>query len=229
MLITCIIFLVNWKLRIPKKTIISINYLIFRQERNQYFEKKTNFMRPYKVNYVTLFQSAEVNKHTLKFIKSSFPQRVAELRINCSQDPYLYIFPISNLILEVSSKVLEKIVIDGFIISAYQFKRIMACCKHLRKIFFWRCNISIPSVFNFSQTLKNTKIKMLDFDCSGNSTFTNWEEGFEEFQNLIQGLATSPDLKKSLQEFKARNCCIEEEIIREILEENGFNNVQIFA
>ncbi|CAI2368815.1 unnamed protein product [Moneuplotes crassus] len=183
-------------------------------------------MRPYKVNELILFQPTEVNKHTRNFINSSFPQRVTGLSIECSKDPYLDILPISNLIFEVSSKVLEKINIHGFRISAYQFKRIMPCCKHLKKISFWRCDISIPSVFNFSQALKNTKIEMLDFSGSGYANFSNWDEGLEEFENLIQGLATSPELKISLREFIARIYEIKEEKIREILEENGFNNVK---
>ncbi|CAI2368965.1 unnamed protein product [Moneuplotes crassus] len=203
---------------------IYFNWQIYLQ-----FVKIPNFLGSLKANNLSAFYVKVKNKKISRFFKCSFPQKITALYLSSHQYPPMNISPIFNSLMRASSKVSQRIGFDRFKFSAHQLKRVIASFKHIKKICFYCCKISVPAVIDFSQILTNTMIKMLAFNRSGGSMYSDWERNPQEFRNLIKGLASSPDFKLSFRRICADNCGIEKNEIWKILNENGFYDINISA
>ncbi|CAI2369455.1 unnamed protein product [Moneuplotes crassus] len=193
------------------------------------FIEKTNFFESLTTDNFNLLQVKAKNKNYFGFLDLSYPQQITYLSINSNCYPSWSISNVLKSITKVSPRVLNKIKIFYFEINAPQFKRIMASYKHVQRINVIFCKLSIPSILNFSQSLRNTKIKKLDFCSCGNSKFSDWKSNPQEFINLIQGLASTQDLKQSLQIIYVGGCNVQESQIRDIQDKYGLNDVDIRA
>ncbi|CAI2369907.1 unnamed protein product [Moneuplotes crassus] len=185
--------------------------LDFQSSHDRNYGKKNNFLSSFSVDLLDF----------------SFPQKMKALSINSHRDTSLKIPDTFNTIIRLSSRVLREIWVSNFCISAPQFKRLMVAYKHVHSILLDCCKISVPAVFDFSKLLKNTHIEKLDFACVGEPEYSDWEGNPQEFINLIQGLATSLDLKLSLRKIIATGCGVEMKKVRKILHQNGFYNVKL--
>ncbi|CAI2369552.1 unnamed protein product [Moneuplotes crassus] len=200
---------------------------------NRYLDKKfiekTHFLESLTTDNFNLLQVKAKNKNYFGFLDLSYPQQITYLSINSNCYPSWSISNVLKSITKISPRVLNEIQIFYFKINAPQFKRIMASYKHVQRININCCKLSIPSVLNFSQSLRNTKIKKLDFCSCGNSEFSDWKSNPQEFINLIQGLASIPDLKQSLQSIYVGGCCVCKNQIKDILDKYELNDVNIFT
>ncbi|CAI2370158.1 unnamed protein product [Moneuplotes crassus] len=203
---------------------ISLDYS---KRENRNYAKKNKFLGSFQIDRFQFFQSKMRNKHVVNFINSSYPNKVARFDICCGADSYFTPLHLPNSLMKVRCNVLDELCIYNFVISTYQFKRIMASYKHVGKISILMCDISISSEFDFSQALRNTKIKVLDFECSIYKADSWFIEDSGEFNIFIDGLASSSDLMTSLERISFKSCEIEQDKITKILNLNGFNNILI--
>ncbi|CAI2386127.1 unnamed protein product [Moneuplotes crassus] len=100
-----------------------------------------------------------------------------------------------NPLVRLSSKVAQRVSLHRFCIGFPQLKRLVGAYKHVRSLGFMFCRLSIPSVPDFSKALINCQIQELNLGGSGDSSLSDWDSNFDQFKNLVQGLASSPDLK----------------------------------
>ncbi|CAI2372239.1 unnamed protein product [Moneuplotes crassus] len=167
------------------------------------------------------------NKHFGNFLESSFPDKTNHLclyswnKMDLKRSNYL------NLLLGISSKVLQEVSFRSFCIGLPSLKRLVTAYKHARVLRLWDCRLSIPSVPDFSKALTSCQIQELGLDGSGSSDCSDWENNFHEFKNLVQGLASSPDLRVNLKEVVINGCCIKQNKAEQIFEENQLGGVKI--
>ncbi|CAI2364307.1 unnamed protein product [Moneuplotes crassus] len=85
----------------------------------------------------------------------------------------------------------------------------------------------MPSVPSFPDSMENSNIRSLDFSFSGDSAHGDWGKDSSCFSNLMAGLAQVDTLRENLQTVFMCYCGMEEEEIKEILENCGLGNVYI--
>ncbi|CAI2372150.1 unnamed protein product [Moneuplotes crassus] len=132
-----------------------------------------------------------------------------------------------NSLTRLSSKVVQQVHFSDFSIGLPQLKRLVAAFRHVRALGLRYCRLSIPSVADLSKALKNCQIQEIYLLESGNSDRSDWENNLEEFENLVQGLASSPDLRLSLEQVNVYNCGVTQNKAEHIFEENQLGGVNI--
>ncbi|CAI2386272.1 unnamed protein product [Moneuplotes crassus] len=191
------------------------------------FAKKLNFFGSFIFEHFDLFSMKTKNKIIANYIKRSFPEKMTTLTVYSGSDLLPITSHVFNIIMRINSRVLKKIIIRNYKISIHQFKRIMASYKNVYETQFGGCKISVPTVFDLSQSMRNTKINHLEFVFCGNPELSDWKDNPQKFITLIQCLATSPDFKLSIKTIRVVYCGIESKKCRQILDENGFNDVKL--
>ncbi|CAI2386848.1 unnamed protein product [Moneuplotes crassus] len=152
------------------------------------------------------------------FLFQNFPRRVQTCWLYYPLDDCLLPNHILPQILRFSSSVKKEICFCGFQFNEKQLKRFLAAFRHVEIVEFYGCTLLVPRVPDFSLALKGSKIRVLRFTYISFSRKFNYFTGPNELKNLIEGLATSPDLKKSLQEFHLEGSRFEKELL-EVCEE----------
>ncbi|CAI2369256.1 unnamed protein product [Moneuplotes crassus] len=202
-------------------------YMNFEKQKDRNYFKKANFISPFILHVLELQKIKIKSKTMINFHNYSFPLKISNVTIKGDTGCTSIISSTFNAIMRISPRVLERVKISSFKISANQFKRLIVSYKHVQRLELSCCKILVPEVFDLSQLLKNTQIEELDFSWSGDSEHSDWENNPQEYINLIQGLATSPDLKLSLGTIITISCGIENMEMREILDQNKFNNTDL--
>ncbi|CAI2372151.1 unnamed protein product [Moneuplotes crassus] len=178
-------------------------------------------------DYVSFDYVDSKARHYKNFLESSFPDKTngfgffSDYKIDLKRSNYL------NSLLRVSSKVLQKTLFAFYCISLPSLKRLVAAYKHVGEFTLWSCSLSIPSVPDFSKALSNCQIQKLDLNCSGCFDCSDWENNFNEFKNLVQGLASSPDLRLSLKEVNIVYCEVNQAEVEQTFKENQLGGVKI--
>ncbi|CAI2383454.1 unnamed protein product [Moneuplotes crassus] len=204
-------------------------YIDFRDLRNAKLAQSFKHLKFFDTNFVDFGCVDSKNKHFCDFLESSFPDKTNHLclyswnKMDLKRSNYL------NSLLRVSSKVLQRVTFDSFCIGLPSLKKLVTAYKHARVLRLWDCRLAIPSVPDFSKALTNCQIQKLGLDGSGCSDLSDWENNFHEFKNLVQGLASSPDLRLSLKEVVICNCGVNQIEAKNILEENQLGGVKIIT
>ncbi|CAI2386060.1 unnamed protein product [Moneuplotes crassus] len=163
------------------------------------------------------------------FFDQTFPRRVKVLEIgNCNRDCILRNHKL-NQIVRISSAVKKEICFWSFQINEKHLKRFLAAFRHVETVGFKKSNLLVPRVPDFSLALKGSKIRVLKFDKSVISSRRNDLTNPGEVKNLVQGLATSPDLKEDLQEFHIKEWKFEGDLQERFEEEFAKKFVNSFA
>ncbi|CAI2371910.1 unnamed protein product [Moneuplotes crassus] len=197
--------------------------------RNAKLSKSLKNLKLFDINRIVFNYVNSKNKHFLNFLESSFPNKTNVLhfyswnKMDLNRSNYL------NSLLRLSSKVVQTVTIQYFCIGLPQLKRLVAAYKHTRGLVFLRCKLSIPSVPDFSKALTNCQIQKIGFEGSGNYYFSEWEDSPDQFKNLIQGLASSPDLRLSLKEVDIYCCRVTKNKAKRVFEENQLGDVEIIV
>ncbi|CAI2368119.1 unnamed protein product [Moneuplotes crassus] len=209
----------------PEDILLNYKIVDFRRQQTLAFAKKPNFLGSFGFQKFC-FHSMNTKKTIVNCINSSFPKKMKALQIYSHRTLTSNISPVFNAMMRISHRVSEELWILYSRISAHQFKRVMASYKHVNRIRFHDCKISIPAVFDLSQSLRDTKINELEFLRCEDPESSDSTSDSQSIINLIQGLATSPDFKHSIKRIVALDCGIEDTKYTEILDENGFNHVE---
>ncbi|CAI2368787.1 unnamed protein product [Moneuplotes crassus] len=198
-----------------------------------HFMKKMNFLREIKMSLFDLMDIKSKNKHCVKSCFSSLPKCVAKCEIRSSYLVTLNISPYMEGITRISSKVLKLISINNFKLSHPQIKRVMVSYKHVEEVKFEFCDLSMPVILNFAELLESTNVKIIGLTGSIEFTYNELEpnlNGFQSlFSNLVESIATSSDLKKTLMKIELTLCDIETLEARRILDRNGLGNIEVFG
>ncbi|CAI2372247.1 unnamed protein product [Moneuplotes crassus] len=169
------------------------------------------------------------NRYFGDFLESSFPNKINSLMFVSSTKMVLnrsnYLNPLINLSYQVNSDV----IFYRFSIGFPQLKRLVAAYKHVSRLEFKYCKLSIPSVPNFSNALTNCQIQELSFEGSGTTGLSDWAKDFDQFENLIQGLASSSDLRLSLEKMVIYNCGVNPKESEQVFGKNQLDNVRIIT
>ncbi|CAI2367609.1 unnamed protein product [Moneuplotes crassus] len=168
------------------------------------------------------------NKRVIDFLSFSFPKKVIKFGICHDSSFCSSISPYFNAIIRQSSRVLERVCIFGFKINAKQFKRLMVAYTHVQTISLIECKLSFPDAIDFGGLLKNTKIRDINLNGSRGTDHSGWGNNPDEFNRLIQSLASSYELKLSLGTLIIIDCGISLRTARNVLDENGLENVFVF-
>ncbi|CAI2371934.1 unnamed protein product [Moneuplotes crassus] len=163
-----------------------------------------------------------------KFLTILIPKKTEELNFWSGDQMDLKRCNYLNSLTRLSSKVVQQVDFEDFSIGLPQLKRLMAAFKHVRALRLQYCRLSIPSVPDFSKALKNFQIKRIYLNGSGASDRSDWENNFDEFENLVQGLASSPDLRLSLKGVSVSDCGVTQNGVEQVFEENQLGEVNIF-
>ncbi|CAI2371380.1 unnamed protein product [Moneuplotes crassus] len=136
---------------------------------------------------------------------------------------------IPKSLIRLSFKVLKEATFDTFSIGLPQVKRLVAAYKHVGALIFKYCIFSIPSVPDFSKALTNCQLQKLVFLGSDFSNSSDESNTLSQFKNLVQGLASSSDLRLSLKEVKINFWGISHNEVKQFFEKNQLGDVKIIS
>ncbi|CAI2384723.1 unnamed protein product [Moneuplotes crassus] len=167
------------------------------------------------------------NKHILNFVDFSLPNKMEELDVYLTFEKKLNRATYFNSLVRISSKVTRRVGFQFFCLSLNQLKRLVAAYRHVKILDIWDCKLSIPTVPDFSRALQNCQVLEISLSGTGYYYHSNWKDHPEEFKNLIQGFATSSDLKLSLRKVTIEDCEIKKSEAQKIFAEYQFEGVEI--
>ncbi|CAI2372017.1 unnamed protein product [Moneuplotes crassus] len=212
--------------KVPENSELCIHFKDLRDEK---FVKSFKHLKFFDINQIWFHYFDSKNRHFVDFLESSFPNKTNYLcfksraKMDLNRSNYL------SPLLRLSSKVTKEVSFYRFCIGFNQLKRLVAAYRHARVLVLWDCSLSIPSVPDFSKALTNCQIQDLDLIGSGSSNRSDWENSFGQFKNLIQGLASSPNLRSSLKKVDILRCGITQSAAKQIFEENQLGQVKIIG
>ncbi|CAI2369474.1 unnamed protein product [Moneuplotes crassus] len=212
----------------PRENNLSLNLSLEAQKDIKYIQK-ISFSQFSNGNMIHIKNIRMQTKYLAYFLSFSFPQKVNELTLVSDQGFTLKITPYFNEIMRLNSKVLEKIYLNGFRFNTSQFKRLMVSYAHVHKIGLRFCDLSFPVAFFFGELLADTQIHLIDLAYSVISKNSDCDNYLDEFTIFIKALASSPDLKLSLNEIFITSCGIENCDAETILNDNGLEHVKIWV
>ncbi|CAI2371981.1 unnamed protein product [Moneuplotes crassus] len=167
------------------------------------------------------------SKNLSKFLCSSVPQKVSEVIFSsCIKERFLF-SKYFNQTMRSSSKIQTDACFAEFAISFRQLRRLISAYRHVEYLYLQNCKLSIPVVPDFSQSLKNAKIIKLDISESGLKRASDWKINPLELDNLIKGLTTSEDLRRTLIKIRLEDDIRENSSICQILHERGFHKTKV--
>ncbi|CAI2372008.1 unnamed protein product [Moneuplotes crassus] len=198
--------------------------------RDEKLLKSLKCLKLFDIDWLYLERIDSKNRRcALNFLQSSFPNKIKKLdflsrgQMDLKRSNYL------NSMTRLSSKVVQLVSFKSFSIGLPQLKRLVAAFRHVRTLVLEYCCLSIPSVPDLSKALKNCQIQEIYlFEC-GDSSRSDWKNNFNEFENLVQGLASSPDLRLSLEKVNIFFCRVDQNKVEQVFEENQLGGVKIIA
>ncbi|CAI2373819.1 unnamed protein product [Moneuplotes crassus] len=174
------------------------------------FQKK---LKSHKLNDIESMILKDINyesKHFSRFLDTSFPNKVDRIWIPSKDYSKSRSSRNFNRIIKISSRVLKSAGFRGFIFNFRQFKRLITSYKLVRSLVLQKCDLSIPEIPDFSSSLKNAKIEMISLIASHFGAASYGSNDHDQIINLVEGVASSPDLCRALEEIDLRDCSIPE-------------------
>ncbi|CAI2369521.1 unnamed protein product [Moneuplotes crassus] len=201
----------------------------FQKHEDLKFACKLKCVKFFSINEINLLYIKKKNKRIQDFFDFAFPSKVNDLwvifcaGINLNRSNYF------NSLIKISYKVTQSVGFENLCLSAFQLKRLVSAYRHVDTLKLWSCKLSIPNAPDFSKALYNCKLKQLSLIGSGSLSLSDWKNNFNEFKNLIQGLASSTDLRASLETVNINFCEIERNEAEEFFEANQLGGVEILV
>ncbi|CAI2372054.1 unnamed protein product [Moneuplotes crassus] len=193
------------------------------------FSRSLNHIRFIDIGCIMFIFFKSKNKHLVDFFEFSFPNKTNMLSLwnnhgfNLNRSNYF------NSLLRLSSKVVHEVRLMFFSIRLPQLKKLMAAFKHVKVMRFDSCELSIPDVPNLSKALKNCQIQELDLSEDEDSDVYFLRDNFDQFKNLVQGLASSPDLSLSLKTVNIAMSEVNQNEAEQLFKENQLGDVKIIG
>ncbi|CAI2369246.1 unnamed protein product [Moneuplotes crassus] len=186
-------------------------------------------LKIFNIYNIYLFAIKHENKDILKFLDSSFPSKVNFLLIPLHYQMETNIGFYFNSLMRLGPRIIKHVIFFYFKLNLPQLKRLMASYKHVKCLGLQNCKLSIPTVPDFSKALKNCQIQDLNLSETGGPFKSDWKNNLKEFKNLVQGLASSPDLRLNLTTVRIESCRIKNEEAQEIFAENQLDKIKIIT
>ncbi|CAI2378844.1 unnamed protein product [Moneuplotes crassus] len=189
------------------------------------FNKLKNIAIP-DMNSVYIGRQKYKIKDFCTLFRCSFPNKTSKFTLHYGD---LVPFPrYFTDFIRIAPRIEHTVTLHDLIINRKQLKRLFAALKHLRLLKLIRVKFTVPEIPDFSVALKNTKLEELDFMRCGQLNRCDWKKkNKHEFGNLIKGLATSDDMKKSLKSISVISCRLDEISSKKLLKDHGLGHVKI--
>ncbi|CAI2371769.1 unnamed protein product [Moneuplotes crassus] len=210
-------------------SINGIFWIDFKIFRNVKFAQSFKNLKFFDINFLAFDHVDSKNRYLANFLESLFPNKTNWLYFKCRNKINLKRSNYLNSLTRLSSKVAQIVTFQRFRIGLPQLKRLVVAYKHVRVLRLFDCRLSIPIVPDLSKALTNCQIQELDLEGSGRSGNSDWENNFNQFNNLVQGLASSQDLRLSLKEVDMEYCGVDQDEAEQIFEENQLGKVKIIG
>ncbi|CAI2363770.1 unnamed protein product [Moneuplotes crassus] len=189
----------------------------------------------YKLELLNLFGTSNITlvtvdckrKQILYFINHCFPKKVNNLEVSSGMCLREEISDYYNPLIQLSFKVVKKVSFIKYKINEMQLKKIISAFRHVYELGLVSCELSVLSVPNFSRALSNCQIETLNLNQTEWSLNCYLKSNVYEFKYLVQGLASSSDLRLSLKTIYICVCGITQKEIEELLIENQLVRVEI--
>ncbi|CAI2375391.1 unnamed protein product [Moneuplotes crassus] len=167
-----------------------------------------------------------------KFLSNSFINKTNEIWISnggpsIREVENIKIEKISRELQQILPKVVQKVTINSFEINQKQLRRIFSLCRDKEDLMFFNCKLLLDTVPDLSKALLNCRISRLDFYNCGHPKLTNWAKEPHLFENLVNALSQSEDLKKSLTLIKITRRSPPAEITKEILQKYHLDHINL--
>ena len=111
--------------------------------------------------------------------------------------------------------------------SAQEFWEIVSAAKLCKNLYFYSDLIPLDSEWDFGKEMEGCKIEYIRFDCSGDSSYSNWGQNPARFENLIAAIAKWEPLVKTLKNLYIGGCDITKAKAQEVLNKFKLNGIQI--
>ncbi|CAI2371889.1 unnamed protein product [Moneuplotes crassus] len=197
---------------------------------DEQFLKSLKCLKVFDIDWLSLDDIGSKNRSfVLNFLQSSFPNKIKELDFWPSDEMDLKRSNYLNSLTTLSSKIVQRVNFEHFSIGLPQLKRLVAAFRHVRTLELVDCRLSIPSVPDLSKALKNCQIQEINLERSGGLDRSDWKNNFDELENLVQGLASSPDLKLSLEEVFVYDCGVTRNKVDQVFVENQLCGVYVIG
>ncbi|CAI2371690.1 unnamed protein product [Moneuplotes crassus] len=157
-----------------------------------------------------------------------FPKTVREFSFNIASalgSISLY----HSALLAAAPCVTERVELWNFKISQPQTIALLAAFHKVTRFGFGSCILHMPSVPSFPDSMANSNIRELNFYYSGDSAHGDWGKDNSCFSNLMAGLAQVDTVRENLERVNMTGCGMKKEEIKEILENCGYGNVNIYG
>ncbi|CAI2371869.1 unnamed protein product [Moneuplotes crassus] len=205
-------------------------YIVTTDIRDKKLLKSLKCLKVFDIDWLRLNRIDSKNRRfVLNFLQSSFPNIIKDLDFWSGGQMDLKRCNYLNSLTTLTSKVVHEVSFSDFSIGLPQLKRLVAAFRHVRALRLTYCRLSIPSVPDLSKALKICRIQEINLEGSGDSDRSDWENNFDEFENLVQGLASSPDLRLSLEEVDVSLCGVTQNKVEQVFEENQLGEVNIIV
>ncbi|CAI2377175.1 unnamed protein product [Moneuplotes crassus] len=204
----------------------SLSFVLTKKKEIDFIESLQPFTLP-NFKIINLYKLKEKDKRIKDFLSSSFPHKIEKMMaypFNYANHTFSYYF---DNIIKISYKVHKQMVLSNFLINVRQFGRLITAYKHVQEFGLTYCILSTPVVPNLSGTMKNARISTIDFSYSGADYTSDWNKNSQEFENLIEGLGSSEDLRLSLKLILLDDCGIQKHNADEILRNNRLSKIFI--
>ncbi|CAI2365527.1 unnamed protein product [Moneuplotes crassus] len=182
---------------------------------------------------VKLIFSQKYGRKAHSFFKNLFPRLTQWLKLFSRNriDNQASLRNIGNWLTQVEKiafRVTTDIHFEGFLINRRQLKRIFGFSANKKSLSLINCKIELDIVPDSAMAFKNCTIQILNIDLHWSNLNQTHLVRLEHFQNLINGLSQSEDLKESLQELYFSNTGLADSIVSDIIEVNQFSQCQSY-
>ncbi|CAI2377871.1 unnamed protein product [Moneuplotes crassus] len=189
--------------------------------------RKIRGFKLFDVKKMDCFNVSNRNKRFLKLLLPQSPNKVGQMCFYFKDVSRLNTSPYFDLITKLNLSFCKTISISSASINQRKLQRFISAYRHVGIILFYKCRFCLPTTPDFSKALKNSKIQQLHFMHQKPSNGQEWKENPTEFENLIRGLSTSPDLHQSLTQINLAGSFPTPKIPQSILTKHLFSTITL--
>ena len=125
-----------------------------------------------------------------------------------------------------STKTRDRFTVDFTNFNPDEFREFVCAAKGVKQLFFNYDKIPLDEQVDFGN-MEGSKIELLGFNYSGESSYSNWKSHPMRFENLVASIVKSQGLKNSLKELWIGGCGITKEKAQEVLNKYNLKSVTL--
>lgn len=125
----------------------------------------------------------------------------------------------------ISSRVMKIVHLGAFFINPKQLKRVFGIFKNVEEIRLWKCKFDLSVVPDMSKALEKCKIEKICLSLDTNNKENEKSKKVKIYDYIVNTLAQSEDLRKSLQTFRIFHAKLSKEVLIEIFDNYALGHV----